>query len=159
MTRLGLVTNVRNYNRRTGGHTDGRLHEDGTGGGRHSYHRSKTSSRTPHTTQGYTWVGGIPSNADLDGWQDRPPASSRGGKARQRHLVPPPLPCLADRQPGFPPAVLAAKADGAWHPRFLDHGSSPAGRSYPVQSFWPPLPALAHLGASQEATSFCRGQR
>lgn len=106
------------------------------------------------------------------GWMDRTdrqPAArrGRGGKARgpqsartrQRHLVPSSPPCLADKQPGFPPAVLPAKADGTRHSRFLDHGPSPAGCSHPVQNFRPPLPAPAHLGASQEATSFCRGQR
>lgn len=58
MTRLGLVTKVRNYKRRTGSYTDGctKTGEEEAG----SYHSSKTSLRTTHTTQGYTGWGESP---------------------------------------------------------------------------------------------------
>lgn len=90
----------------------GRLHEDGTGGGGQGNHSSEASLRTTRTTQGHTWVGGIPSNADLDGWTG-PTASQQPGEAGEGRPV-------ALRAPGRDRGIWSHHHRPAWQTSSLD---------------------------------------
>lgn len=77
MTRLGLVTNIRNYKRRTGSHT--MAGRDGTGGDTAQQSQQQNILRTTHVTKGHT--RGCPRGSDPDGGTGPLPASSREGRA------------------------------------------------------------------------------
>lgn len=145
---LGLVTNIRNYKRRTGSHTEG------TGGDTAQQSQQQNILRTAtHVTEGRT--RGCPRGSDPDGGTG-PPASQQPGGAegggggdgrprplssrrRWRQLVPSHRP---SSRRGW--AVFVTKADGALPPPLPQHRR-------PVLELPAPLPALDREGAGQGA--------
>ncbi|XP_004394350.1 PREDICTED: uncharacterized protein LOC101374362 [Odobenus rosmarus divergens] len=162
MTRLGLVTNIRNY-KRTGSYTHGctSMGQEGT---RHRSHSSQTSLRMAHVTKGHT-RGGSPATLTPMGGQVQLAASSRGAGREgprpaglQDGTEASGLSSLTAAWSPTPTGLLAAKADGAGIRGFCTRAPSPVRSSCPT--LLAPRSALAHAGASQGATSFLgRGER
>lgn len=127
MTRLGLLTNIRNYKRRAGSYTDGRTRtgQEGT----QARHPQQQNILEDDTRDRGAHMGSVPSNSDPDGWTG-PTASQQRGLGAGGRTGPRPSELLGEMEASGP--VNTVQLMGGLEPPLL-----------PGLSQWQRQPGLA----------------